>query len=121
MRATPKGSWHRRIQEMLCQHSSADAPTHAEHEMMCRLEGPIYFLIREIVEAELDAQARASEERETAVARDRDEAIALLRAIWHDEGEEKWPDPVEFSRRVEALVGKPPPSAWFNRPTEERG
>lgn len=44
-----------------------------------------------------------------------DEAVALLRAIWHGEGPEKWPDPAEFRKRVEALVGPPPPSRWSNR------
>lgn len=44
-----------------------------------------------------------------------EEAIALLRAIWHSEGPDKWPDPREFRKRVEALVGEPPPSEWSNR------
>jgi hypothetical protein len=39
---------------------------------------------------------------------ERDEAVALLRAIWHGEGADKWPDPTEFRRRVEALVGPSP-------------
>jgi hypothetical protein len=43
-----------------------------------------------------------------ALNRERDEAVTLLRAIWHGEGTEKWPDPSEFRRRVEALVGPSP-------------
>lgn len=50
---------------------------------------------------------------------DRDEAVALLRAIWHQEGPDKWPDPKEFCRRVEALVGPAPPTGYSNRPRQE--
>ena len=56
-----------------------------------------------------------------AAQRDRDEALALLRAIWHNEGPDKWPDPKAFRERVEALVGEPPPSEWRNTWTGDSG
>jgi len=52
--------------------------------------------------------------------RERDEAVALLRAIWHSEGPDKWPGPADFRRRVEALIGSPPPGR-FNTMTKSYG
>ena len=61
-----------------------------------------------------DTERERDEER-----RLKDEAITLLRAIWHSEGPDKWPDPEEFRRRVEALVGEPPSTQWSNRTRRE--
>lgn len=59
-------------------------------------------------------RCRALEQDLESLAAERDEAIFLLKAIWHGLSPAVVGGEPEFSRRVEALVGPPPDSGVRN-------